>query len=358
MNKYAKRVTRLRTLLEEQRLDALIVTSLIHLQYLTGFTGTHGLAVVTRREVYFITDSRYRAQAARQVRAAQRLLTQHPLLVAMADHHCLSRCKRTGFESHDMTYQQYRTLRKTFPGKVFVPTSGIVENLLLVKESSELASMRSAMRITDLVFAEVLPLLRPGMRENEVAAEISYRHRRLGADGDAFIPIVASGVRGALPHARASDKILRHGEMVTLDFGCTVDGYHSDLTRTVALGRVSQRARKVYDVVRRAQQAALAAARGGIRARALDAVARDVITGAGYGDAFSHSLGHGLGLHIHERPRVSPLSNEILVAGSVITVEPGIYIPGWGGVRIEDDVLLMQRGNTVLTTAPKDLMVL
>ncbi|MBP1691282.1 MAG: aminopeptidase [Bacteroidetes bacterium] len=358
MSRYGNRVARLRTLLEDQRLDALIVTSLTHLHYLTGFTGSNGLAVVTRNEVFFLTDSRYRAQAARQVRNAQRLFTHHPLLTGMAEHHCLSRCKRAGFESHVMTYQQYRLLRKSFPRKLFVPTSGFVEKLLLVKDDSELSAMRKAIHITDLVYADLLTILRPGMREHEVAAEISYRQRRLGAEGDAFHPIVASGERGALPHARASEKKLRRGEMVTLDFGATVDGYHSDLTRTVALGHVTRRAREIYGVVLKAQLAALDAARGGMPARDLDGVARRIIADAGYGDAFSHSLGHGLGLHIHERPRVSALSNETLAAGSVITVEPGIYIPGWGGVRIEDDILLSTTGNTVLTSAPKDLVVL
>jgi len=358
MSTFANRVARLRTLLAEQRLDAFIVTSLTHLRYLTGFTGTNGLGVVSRRDVFLLTDSRYRAQAAQEVRSARRICTQRPLLEAMAEHHCLAYCKRAGFESHVLTFQQYRVLRKSFPGKLFVPTSGFVEKLLLVKEPAELAAMRAAMRISDRVFGEIVTLLRPGIREKDVAAEITYRQHLSGADSDAFDPIVASGDRGSLPHGRASNRILRRGDLVTLDFGCTVRGYHSDLTRTVALGRVTRRGREVYRLVYEAQQAAIAAARGGMRASELDAVARRVITDGGYGPAFSHSLGHGLGLHNHERPRISSLSTDTLTAGSVITVEPGIYIPGWGGVRIEDDVLLTPTGNTVLTTAPKHLMVL
>lgn len=358
MSRYANRAARLRTLLSEQRLDALIVTSLTHLRYLTGFTGSNGLGVVTRHAMFFLTDPRYREQAAHQVRSARRIFTNRPLLEAVAEHRCLSQCKRVGFESQVLTYQQYRVLRKSFPRKLFVPTSGVVESLLLVKDPDELDAMRAAMRITDRVFTEVIGLLRPGMREHDVAAEISYRHRCLGADGDGFDPIVASGERGSLPHARASEKVIRKGDLVTLDFGCTVAGYHSDLTRTVAIGHATRRARDIHRLVRDAQEAALAAARGGIRASELDAVARRVIADGGYGPAFSHSLGHGLGLHIHERPRVSALSTETLTAGSVITVEPGIYISGWGGVRIEDDILLTSTGSTVLTTAPKDLMVL
>jgi Xaa-Pro aminopeptidase len=214
------------------------------------------------------------------------------------------------------------------------------------------------MRITDEVFAELLGILKAGMREKDVAAEITYRHRMHGADGDAFDPIVAGDERGSQPHARAGDRTLRRGELVTLDFGCTVKGYHSDLTRTVAIGRPTQRAKEIYRVVHEAQSAALHAARGGMPASALDGVARKVITDAGYGAAFSHSLGHGLGLHIHERPRVSALSKETLTPGSVVTIEPGVYIPGWGGVRIEDDILLTATGCSVLTTAPRDLLVL
>jgi Xaa-Pro aminopeptidase len=358
MTRYANRVKRLRTLLADQRLDAFLVTSLIHLRYLTGFTGTNALGVITRHGAWFLTDSRYRVQAARQVRSAQRICTPRPLLEALAEHHCLAYCRRVGFESYVLTFQQYRLLRRSFPRKVFVPTTGFLEKLLLLKEPSELVSMRAAMKISDRVFGEVVSVLRPGMREKDVAAELTYRQRLAGADGDAFDPIVASGERGSLPHARASDKILRKGELVTLDFGCTIEGYHSDLTRTVALGRATRQAREIYRVVRDAQEAAIAAGHGDMRASDLDAVARRVITDGGYGPAFSHSLGHGLGLHIHERPRVSSLSTDTLLAGSVITIEPGIYIPGWGGVRIEDDILLSHTGNEVLTTAPKDLMVL
>ncbi len=358
MSRHADRVARLRAILRKQQLDALIVTSLTHLQYLLGFTGSHGIGIIGRRTAAFITDSRYQAQGARQVRGARRFITQRPLLEAIAEHRCLSRVTTVGFESHHITFQQYRVLRRTFPRVTFIPTTGVVEQLLYVKDPVELTALRAAMRITDQVFEEIAGLIRPGMREKDVAAEITYRHRLHGADGDAFEPIVASGERGSLPHARAGDRVLRHGDLVTLDLGCTVKGYHSDLTRTVALGRTTRKMREIYGVVREAQAAAIDAAHGGMLARELDAVARNVIAGAGFGDAFSHSLGHGLGLNIHERPRVSALSKDTLVPGCVVTVEPGIYLPGWGGVRIEDDILLTATGCTVLTAAPRDLLVL
>lgn len=358
MSRHADRVARLRAILKKQQLDGLIITSLTHLQYLLGFTGTNGIGVFGRRTTAFVTDSRYRAQSARQVRNARRYITQRPLLEALAEHACLKRDTIVGFESHHLTFQQYRVLRRTFPRVTFIPTTGLVEQLLLVKDPTELAALREAMRITDEVFGELLGIMKAGMREKDVAAEISYRHRMHGADADAFDPIVAGGERGAQPHARAGDRALHRGELVTLDFGCTVKGYHSDLTRTVAIGRPTPRAKEIHSVVREAQAAALDAARGGMAAHELDGVARRVITDAGHGAAFSHSLGHGLGLHIHERPRISALSKDTLTPGSVITIEPGIYIPGWGGVRIEDDILLTTTGCSVLTTAPRDLLVL
>jgi Xaa-Pro aminopeptidase len=358
MSRYADRVVQLRGLLRKQRLDALIVTSLTHLHYLLGFSGSHGIGVFGRRSAVFITDSRYQSQGLRQVRDARMFITRHPLLEALAEHRTLKQSLTVGFESHHLTFQQYRVLRRTFPRITFIPTSNLVEQLMYVKDPTELSALRAAMRITDAVFEEIIGIIRPGMREKDVAAEITYRHRLLGADADAFEPIVASGERGSLPHARAGERILRNGDLVTMDFGCTVKGYHSDLTRTVALGRTTKRAREIYSVVHEAQAAALDAARGGMAARDLDAVARKVITDAGYGEAFSHSLGHGLGMNIHERPRVSALSKDTLLPGTVVTVEPGIYLPGWGGVRIEDDILLTAKGCTVLTAAPRDLLVL
>ncbi len=358
MTRRSHRLTRLRTLLRERQLDGLIVSTPPHVTYLSGFTGSNGLCVVTRQGATFLTDSRYRGQSARQVRAMRRFCSQRPLVESLADAGALRRCSRVGFESSHMTYQQYRSMRRHTPGVTFVPTSSLIEELLLIKDASEVVAIRAAAAITDRVFNEILPLLRPGIREMEIAAEISYRHRVHGAEGDAFPPIIASGERGALPHARASDKRLRAGECVTLDFGCTVRGYHSDLTRTVALRRLSRRGRRVYDTVREAQAKALAAVRAGITAKDLDAVARRHIAQQGYGSAFIHSLGHGLGLSIHERPRVSSLSTDVLAAGSVITIEPGVYLPGWGGVRIEDDVVVTRTGCDILTHAPKDLLVL
>jgi Xaa-Pro aminopeptidase len=351
-------VARLRTALRERRLDALIVSSSPNIRYLTGLTGSSALCVFTATRGFFFTDTRYRDQSSTGVSGVTRTVTTGPLAVAAAERGCLDGCRRVGFESHATTYQQYRVLRALFPRHSFQPTADLVEDLAVVKDGGELSCIRRAVAISGQVFVDMLTVIRPGMRENEVAAMISFLQKMHGGESDAFETIVASGPRGALPHACVSERKMRSGEFVTLDFGCTVGGYASDLTRTVALGRVTRRMREIYNVVRDAQAAAVAAARPGMWAKDLDAVARRHITAAGYGRFFLHSLGHGLGLQVHERPRVSMLSTECLREGSVITIEPGIYIPGECGVRIEDDVVLTHTGCEVLTTAVKELLTL
>lgn len=352
------RLARLRGALRSKGLDALLVTSLPNIRFLSGFTGSNALCVVRGDKAVLVTDSRYAQQSRLEVRGLHRVITGGSLIDAAAERRLLQRCRRVGFEAHFVTYAQYRLFRRAFPDVEFRSTAELVEEVALVKEPVEIRSIRRAAAISDRVFHEVLPLLRVGVSELEVSAHISLLHRRFGAERDAFEPIVASGERGALPHARATARRFRKGEFVTLDFGCVVDGYNSDLTRTVAIGRPSRRLRDAYEVVRISQQAAVDAARPGMEARELDAIARRSIEESGLGKYFTHSLGHGIGLRIHERPRVSWVNPEKLLAGSVITIEPGVYVPGAFGVRIEDDVLLTPRGCTVLTTAPKDLIVL
>jgi Xaa-Pro aminopeptidase len=344
--------------MQEKGVDTLLVSSLPNIRYLSGFTGSHALMIVRQRRAVFVTDTRYATQSAREVHGVRRVVSRDSLMNAVHDHGLLDGCRIVGFESNQVTYAIYRELRRRFPSLRFVPTSDLVEGIAVVKEPAEIRILESAARISDEVFREILPMLRPGVMERDIAAEISYLHRRHGADGDAFEPIVASGERGSLPHARATSRMLRNREFVTLDFGCRVKGYHSDLTRTVGLGRVSQRQRQIYHAVLHAQEQAVRSARPNMAARDLDAVARNAIDKAGFGKYFTHSLGHGLGLHVHERPRISALSRDTLVAGNVITIEPGIYIPGHLGVRIEDDVLITADGSRRITQAPKELMVL
>lgn len=353
----ANRIARVRLEMQQQELDALIVSSLLNIRYLTGFTGSNALLIISRRSAVFLTDNRYILQAKQEVKSCKRIITKLGVFDEASRCNLLARQRRVGFESQQVTYAQYRVLRRLFPAVSFVSTADIVEGVMLVKERTELEHIRSAVNISDRVFDEVLKIVRPGITELDVAAEISYLHKSFGAERDAFETIVASGERGAFPHARASQKKIKHGEMVTLDFGCVVNGYNSDITRTIAIGKISVRAKRMYDAVLNAQLKAAASAKAGMWAKDLDTVARNHIERRGLGKYFNHSLGHGLGLHVHERPKVSQLSKERLQAGSVITIEPGVYIPDVGGVRIEDDVVLTDSGCEVLNRATRELLV-
>jgi Xaa-Pro aminopeptidase len=351
------RIARVRETMTRKGLDALIVSSILNIRYMTGFTGSSALLIVKRDSVVFLSDIRYTLQAKKEVRNCTRIVITKIGLLEEASKQFLLHKQKVGFESQQVTYANYRGLRKLFPASSFVSTSNVVEDVMLVKDEREIETMRRAARISDRAFLQIIKMMRPDVRELELAAEISYLQKMFGAERDAFEIIVASGERSALPHARASDKKIQAGEMVTLDFGCVVSGYNSDLTRTIAVGRVSQQMKRVYAAVLDAQQYAIASVRAGMAAKDLDALARKRIVKHGFGKFFNHSLGHGIGLSVHERPKVSALSKEELQAGSVITIEPGVYLPNIGGVRIEDDVAVRENGCEVLNEAPKELVV-
>ena len=353
-----KRLNGLRERLDARSLDAMLLTSLPAIRYMTGFTGSNALAVITRRGGVFVSDSRYRLQSAREVRRLRRVIGRAGLLEDAARARALAGCRAAAFEPETLTVAQYRSLKKLFPRVAFRPASGLVDELMLVKDPGEVAAIAGAARVADRVFHDILPSIRPGVTELDIAADITWLTRRRGGAADAFDVIVASGENGALPHARPGARKIRRGDFVILDFGAVVGGYCSDLTRTVCVGRPPRAMRRAYDAVLEAHGAAVAAARGGITARALDGRARAALRKRGYGRYFTHSLGHGLGLRVHERPRVSPTSAETLCAGSVITIEPGVYIPGRGGVRIEDDVVLESSGCRLLTSSPRELILL
>ncbi|MEW6511608.1 MAG: Xaa-Pro peptidase family protein [Bacteroidota bacterium] len=351
------RLTQLRARMQELSLDALLVTAPENVRYLSGFSGSNGMAVITHRRKDFLTDGRYVQQSAKEVRGFRLHVTTLPLLEEAARARVFYGCSLVGFEAHALSYAQYRRARSLFPQVRFRPTTDLVEGIALIKDRSEIAVLARAARIADRVFDRVLPSVVPGATELDISAEISWLIRRQGGEGDAFPPIVASGPRGAIPHARPTVRKIRKGEFVTLDFGVSIGGYRSDLSRTVAVGTVPVRLRGAYRAVQEAHAEAIRSARGGMRARDLDAVARTRITAAGFGKYFVHSLGHGLGLRVHERPRISALSREVLQTGSVITIEPGVYIPGVGGVRIEDDLVLRAHGCRLLTASPRELLI-
>jgi Xaa-Pro aminopeptidase len=348
----------LRDALRAGGLDALLLSSAHALRYYAGFTGTSGLAVVTPAGAWFLTDPRYREQARAEVRGMRRIVASGTLTGEIAARGLLQGCRRAGFEEEQVTADLLAHLRRSARGTRFVPAGTPVEAPMLRKDTEELAAIRRAIGISERVLDEVLGLLRPGLREREVAAEISHRQRLYGADGDAFEPIVAAGARSALPHARASAGRIKAGEPLLLDFGCTVAGYRSDLTRTVVLGRAPARLRALHAAVLAAQEAAMAAVRPGTDGRTVDAAARGELRRRGLERHFVHSLGHGIGLRIHEGPRLSARSTDPLAEGEVVTIEPGVYLPGFGGVRIEDDVLVTGRGCRRLTRSPRDLLVI
>jgi Xaa-Pro aminopeptidase len=355
----ADRAARLRAALADAEYDALLLTNVTNIRYLTGFTGSAALLLVRGHELAFVTDGRYRDQAAAQLSAAgvearieigRDAEAQRKLLANAA-----GGIARLGLESDDVTWgQKRRFARDWFPEAALVATSGVVEGLRLVKDAGEVARIEAASAMADAALAAVRHRLGEGATEAEVAVELEWQMRRLGADGPSFETIVASGPNGAMPHHRADSRRITEGDLVVLDFGALVDGYHSDMTRTFMVGDPTPAQARMYDVVREAQAAGVAAVHAGAEAKAVDEACRSVIRDAGWDEAFVHGTGHGVGLDIHEPPRVSSSVDAILADGHVVTVEPGVYLADHGGVRIEDTVVVTSEGCRTLTRAPKD----
>lgn len=345
-------------LLRECGLDAVVLFHLPNVRYLCGFTGTDGVLAATTDKSCFLTDSRYTTQARDQVRAGE--IREYQIkLDGVVSWLREQGVRRIGFEAETLSFANARRLReKGEPDWEWIPVEKPAQALRYVKDEDEVFALLEATRLNAEAFEEVLPLLRPGVREREVALALEFALKRLGGEEKAFDFIVAGGERGAMPHGVASDRELRSGELVTVDFGTRFQGYHSDETVTVALGEVAPQLREIYDIVLRAHDMAMAAVRPGVPLREIDAVARDYIAEKGYGAFFGHGLGHGVGLEVHEFPAVSTRSEEAACEGMIFTIEPGIYLPGLGGVRIEDMVQVTASGCRPLTRIPKDFRVL
>lgn len=354
----ARRLEAVRQKLNALRLDALLVTFFPHVRYLSNFSGSNGLVFVTSRQQWFFSDGRYASQSRREVKRFRRVISGQSLFQALRQKVRIPSGSRIGIDRGHLSVADLQNLRLLFPGVSFVAADTLVDSAASIKDTSEINLIGKAISISEKVFSQILNVIKAGISELDIAAEIAYLHRKNGAEADAFEPIVASGERGALPHARASAKKIKKGDLVTLDFGCRYGGYHSDVTRTVCVGRINPERRRLYDVVRDAQQLALDASRDGMTGKELDGVARRYIKSRKLGRFFTHSLGHGLGLQVHENPRISSVSDDVLAAGNVITIEPGVYVPGVGGVRIEDDVVIRDGGHQLLTTLPKELITL
>jgi|YNPNPStandDraft_1061719.scaffolds.fasta_scaffold72097_2 Xaa-Pro aminopeptidase len=354
-----ERLERIRVRLSDEGLDWLLVSGPENRRYLSGFTGSSGYLLISQEEALLATDFRYFQQVQEQAPAYTLAKMQGGTVESLASilHQHVAEGARLGFEAEHLTVALYEKLRGAVAAAQWVPTQGLVENLRAVKEPGEIQAIRRAVALADEVLEAILPTLRPGMTEKEVAWRLESAMRERGAEKVSFDLIVASGPNGAKPHAVTSDRPLGKGEPIVIDMGCVVDGYCSDLTRTIVLGEPDGRFRDLYDLVLRAQRAAEEGIRPGMTGREADALAREVIDAAGYKEEFGHSLGHGVGLEVHELPRLSALAEEPLQEGMVFTVEPGVYIPGWGGIRIEDMAVLQRDGVEVLTACTKDPVV-
>ena len=350
------RPDRVADLLDERGLDLLLVTNLVNLRYLTGFTGSNGMAVVGRDVRRFVTDFRYIDQAAAQVPDFDREQGPQDFITALGDG-WPEGALRLGFEDDHVSVRRHGRLRGVVPDRIeLVPAGGIVESLRAVKDAGEVEKIRAAAAVVDAVYAMLREQGLVGRTEREVAFALESEMRRLGAEEPSFSSIVASGERGALPHAVPADVAIPSGTLVTLDIGARLDGYCSDCTRTWATGELPDDLAEAYALVLRAQEASLDAVRPGPEGSDVDAVARRIIEQAGHGEHFGHGLGHGVGLEVHEAPRLARTGDAALVAGNVVTVEPGVYLPGRGGVRIEDLVVVTEDGRDVLSGTAKDLV--
>jgi Xaa-Pro aminopeptidase len=360
---YLGRLQRLRKSLPQNQLEGLLITHLPNVRYLCGFTGSSGALLVTGQKPIFFTDGRYTVQAKGEVNGARIVIARKAALLAVAewlsDHRKHLGRARIGLEGEHLTVAERARLSALLPrGFHLKQAPPLVEETRLVKDEDEIQRLRSAVLLGATLFDVALKSIRPGVSEVEVAAEMEYAARRSGADAMSFETIIASGERSALPHGRASRAKIPASGFVVCDFGVILTGYCSDTTRTVYVGRPSEEARCFYDAVRASQQAAVEAVRPGVSTGDVDQAARKVLKKEGLGRLFTHSTGHGVGLEIHEAPRVAAGQNEILKPGMVITIEPGAYIPGKWGVRIEDMVVVTENGCEVLTSTSKELITI
>jgi Xaa-Pro aminopeptidase len=353
-----KRLERLRKVMKEKELPAFLITNAFNRLYMTGFNGSAGYVLITQDRALFLVDFRYVTQAEQQTAGYE--IKEHQPKVAVTILEILQEqgIKRLGFEQSDVSYGAFLNFQKDLSGIGLVPTDKLVEDLRMIKDASEIQIMQEAADLADATFSHILTKLKPGVSELEISLEIEMFIRSHGGTSTSFDTIVASGERSALPHGRASERLLQANEFVKMDFGAYYKGYCSDITRTVVLGKPTDKHREIYHIVLEAQLNCLDHLKPGMTGSQGDALARDVIARYGYGDHFGHGTGHSLGLEIHESPRLSKLDDSILKPGMVVTVEPGIYLPGFGGVRIEDDVVLTDTGIKILTHSTKDFLII
>ncbi|MGE7912999.1 M24 family metallopeptidase [Lysinibacillus xylanilyticus] len=351
------KLQKLRKALQEQNIDGILITNGYNRRYMTGFTGTAGVAIVSQNDAVFITDFRYTEQAAAQVQDFRIVQHEATILEEIGTQVNNMGIKLLGFEKDTVSYGTYELYKNIIQADL-VPISGLIEKIRLIKTQQEINIIKVACEIADHAFTHILDYIKPGKTELEVSNELEFFMRKQGATQSSFDTIVASGLRSALPHGVATNKVIEKGDFVTLDFGALYNGYISDITRTVAVGEPSEKLVDMYNAVLASQLLALEKVGPGLTGVQADAIARDYLKEKGYGEAFGHSLGHGIGLEVHEGPGLSMRSNTVLEPGMAVTIEPGVYLPGIGGVRIEDDILITETGNELLTHSSKELIIL
>lgn len=353
-------IERIQEILKERDLDGLLLTDEKNQRYAAGFAFTDGAVLVGRERAWLITDSRY-IEAAEKAAAVGVTVwlydRERPLMERLKAAIREAGMERLAAEDGKLSHREYLAYEKAL-GMALLPAGELMAKLRAAKTEEEIGAMRAAQAIAERALEEVLGLIQPGMTEKQVMAELVYRTLRHGSEGNSFDPIVVSGPNTSLPHGVPGDRVIQRGDFVTMDFGCLKDGYCSDMTRTVAVGEASDEMRNVYDIVLKAQLAGIAVARAGIPGKEIDAAARKIITEAGYGPYFGHGFGHSLGLDIHEAPSANLRGEEPMPVGAVCSAEPGIYLPGRFGVRIEDVMILREGGCDVITKAPKELIIL
>lgn len=353
-----ERLDRIRDILKSIDADGIIAYSPENRRYLSGFTGTTGYVIIGDKHAGFITDFRYTEQAAKQCKGYEIIKNESPLVEYLADTIKKYNIKKIAYEDDYMTVAFYEKLKEKINGFHMIPLKEASGEIRIIKDDEELKNIEKAAEIADLAFSHILDYIKPGVAETDIALELEYFMKKNGASGNSFEPIIASGQRSSMPHGVASEKKINYGELLTMDFGCVYNGYCSDMTRTIVVGKANDEQKKIYNIVLKAQNEALLHIKAGVAGKDIDKIARDIISDAGFGDNFGHGLGHGVGLAIHEEPRLSPMGNRILEKNMIVTDEPGIYIQGFGGVRIEDLVAVGENGPIVFSKSPKELIEL
>ena len=351
-----KRVQAFLDKMQEKELDGIIINNLKNVYYLTGFWGSNGTVFISRDRQILVTDARYIIAAKQEVTGFE-IFAERDELATIAKIAKDMGLSRIGFED-EISVSYYHRMQGAFEGLELVPQTQFVEALRMIKDETEIATIRKACSISDQAFHDALEFIKPGKTEIEIANFLDFRMRELGAAGLSFDTILASGINSSKPHAHPMHKPVELGEVITMDFGCLYEHYVSDMTRTIYLGHVSDEQAEIYNTVLKANQALIDQAKAGLGFREFDKIPRDIIVEAGYGQYFTHGIGHGIGLDIHEEPYFSQTSTEVIKSGMVLTDEPGIYIEGKYGVRIEDDILITDKGCELLTLAPKELIVI